>query len=141
MACEKSAIVIVVPYLLGTQTCVREHPNLNEAPVIHPSLPSISDVDCDDFPTLTLTDDAIAGTQALVEERKSIVVVMHSSRGIVGSEAITQSLISAACKIKGVLFHLFYYSAFIHGKGSSALGTFGEFPNKDVRVHGRSDLR
>ncbi|KAA8646620.1 hypothetical protein EYZ11_013394 [Aspergillus tanneri] len=111
--------------------------------VVHPALPSCSDVDRDDFPTRTLADDALTVTEtvkSLVEEGKLVVIVMHSYGGIVGSEAIPESLSHAARQAqgkKGGVIHLFYYSAFILGKGQSVFGTFGESPNNDVKPDGR----
>ena len=109
-------------------------------PVVHPPLPTCSDVEASDFPSRTLRDDALAVTKTieqLVEEEKSVVVVMHSYGGIVGSEAIPESLARTARQAqrkKGGVDHLFYYSAFLLTKGQSVLGTFGQSPDIDVQV-------
>ncbi|KAE8309980.1 alpha/beta-hydrolase [Aspergillus transmontanensis] len=108
--------------------------------VILPPLPSGSDVHHDDFPIRTLTDDALAVTKVveqLVEDGKTVVLVMHSYGGIVGSEAIPESLSYRARQTrgqKGGVIHLFYYTAFLLDKGKSVLETFGESPKNDVRV-------
>ncbi|KAE8398255.1 hypothetical protein BDV37DRAFT_291143 [Aspergillus pseudonomiae] len=90
--------------------------------VIHPSLPSCSNVEADDFPTRTLENDARAITEALEQlverEEKLVVVVMHSYGGILEGE-------------KGGVWHLFYYAAFVLPEGASVMGTFGESPNND----------
>lgn len=110
-------------------------------PVIHARLPSCTNVDDADFPTCTLTDDSLAVTvaiQRLVEaEGKTVVVAMHSYGGLVGSNAIPEELSYAhrqARRLAGGVIHLFYFCAFILGKGQSVLGAFGESPNNDVRV-------
>ncbi|KAL4940866.1 hypothetical protein BDV06DRAFT_230080 [Aspergillus oleicola] len=108
-----------------------------------PPLPSCSDVDNDDFPTRTLTDDANAVAkiiEQLVKEGKLVVVVMHSYGGIVGSDAIPESLSYKARQArgqKGGVIHLFYFTAFLLEKGKSVLETFGESPNNDVKDDGR----
>ncbi|KJK63924.1 Alpha/beta hydrolase family protein [Aspergillus parasiticus SU-1] len=115
--------------------------------VILPPLPSGSDVHHDDFPIRTLTDDALAVTKVveqLVEDGKTVVLVMHSYGGIVGSEAIPESLSYRARQTrgqKGGVIHLFYYTAFLLDKGKSVLETFGESPNNDVRADGRFFIR
>ncbi|KAJ5096899.1 hypothetical protein N7456_007620 [Penicillium angulare] len=112
-------------------------------PVVHPILPSCSDVEANDFPTRTLTDDALAVAKAiesLVEEGKLVVVVMHSYGGIVGNQAVSEGYSYTARQAqgkKGGVVHLFYYSAFVLSKGQSVLGAFGESPNNDVQPDGR----
>ncbi|KAJ5274030.1 hypothetical protein N7478_009155 [Penicillium angulare] len=113
-------------------------------PVVHPLLPSCTDVEADDFPSRTLVDDASAVTKAIkrlvVDEEKLVIVVMHSYGGIVGSEAVQESLSYSQRQAegeKGGVVHLFYYSAFILGKGQSVLSTFGESPNNNVKSDGR----
>ncbi|KAL1988106.1 hypothetical protein VTN96DRAFT_1137 [Rasamsonia emersonii] len=117
-------------------------------PVIHPRLPSCTNVDDADFPTRTLTDDSLAVTvaiQRLVEaEGKTVVVVMHSYGGLVGSNAIPEELSYSYRQSRGFaggVIHLFYFCAFILGKGQSVLGVFGESPNNDVRPDGRFCIR
>lgn len=110
-------------------------------PLIHPSLPSCTDVEADDFPTRTMEDDARTVTETLQQliekEGTSVVVVMHSYGGIVGSTAIPQSLAYTSRQAegkKGGVLHLFYYAAFVLPEGASVMGTFGESPNNYVTV-------
>ncbi|KAI9037129.1 alpha/beta hydrolase [Aspergillus affinis] len=105
-------------------------------PTVHPALPSCTDTDHEDFPTRTLTDDARAVTRVLEElienESKTVLVVMHSYGGIVGSEAVPESLSFAHRQKqgqKGGVVHLFYFAAFVLDVGESVLGKFGESPN------------
>ncbi|OJJ65453.1 hypothetical protein ASPBRDRAFT_591537 [Aspergillus brasiliensis CBS 101740] len=117
-------------------------------PVIHPPLPSCSDVDASDFAARTMEDDARTITEALEqlieEEQKFVVVVMHSYGGIVGSTAIPRSLTHASRqkegKVGGVL-HLFYYAAFVLPRGASVKETFGESPNNEVGADGRFRIK
>lgn len=110
-------------------------------PTIHPDLPSCSNTGSPDFPQVSLKDDASAIRSVLVrlieEEEKSVVVVMHSYGGLVGSEAISEELDYTNLHAQGLhggVIHLFFYSAFLLDKGQSVLGVFGESPNSDVRV-------
>lgn len=110
-------------------------------PVTHPSLPSCIDVEADDFPTRTMEDDARTITETLQQliekEGKSVVVVMHSYGGIVGSTAIPQFLAYTSRQAegkKGGVLHLFYYAAFVLPEGASVMGTYGESPNNYVTV-------
>ncbi|OJJ65569.1 hypothetical protein ASPBRDRAFT_49679 [Aspergillus brasiliensis CBS 101740] len=117
-------------------------------PVIHPPLPSCSDVDASDFAARTMEDDARTITEALEqlieEEQKFVVVVMHSYGGIVGSTAIPRSLTHASRqkegKVGGVL-HIFYYAVFVLPRGASVKETFGESPNNEVGVYVHLFLR
>ncbi|RDH30325.1 Alpha/beta hydrolase fold-1 [Aspergillus welwitschiae] len=99
-------------------------------PVIHPSLPSCTNVEADDFPTRTMEDDARTITETLQQliekEGKSVVVVMHSYGGIVGSTAIPQFLAYTSRQAEGK-----------KGGGASVMGTFGESPNNYVTSDGR----
>ncbi|KAL4876610.1 Alpha/beta hydrolase fold-1 [Aspergillus karnatakaensis] len=99
-----------------------------------PPLPSCSDVENEDFPTRALIDDAAVITRsvkAFVEGGKTVVVVMHSHGGIVGSEAIPETLSYAARHAKGQAGR----------KGKTVLETFGESPNNDFKEDGRFFLR
>ncbi|KAL2827446.1 Alpha/beta hydrolase fold-1 [Aspergillus pseudoustus] len=112
-----------------------------------PALPSCSDVENEDFPTRSLTDDAAVITKAieqLVDEGKRVVVAMHSYGGIVGSEAIPESLSYTARQAQGLaggVVHLFYYAAFVLKVGTTVLETFGESPNGDARDDGRFGIK
>ena len=110
-------------------------------PIIHPRLPSCSDVEKNDFPQVSLIDDVLAIRSELIRqieyEEKTVVVVMHSYGGLVGSEAVTEELSYSrrhSQQLPGGVVHLFYYGAFMLDKGQSVLETFGEGPNSDVRV-------
>jgi hypothetical protein len=109
-------------YRWSTTTSVTRLRNLGYS-VALPPLPSCSDVDADDFPKRTLTDDADVVTriiEQLVEDGKMVIVVMHSYGGIVGSKAIPKSLSYTARQErgeKGGVIHLFYYTAFLLEKG------------------------
>ena len=110
-------------------------------PTVHPQLPSCSDPDNPEFPTVTLIDDALAVRLELIRqveyEGKTVVVVMHSYGGLVGSEAIPEELSYAnrqSRQLPGGVIHLFYFCAFMLEEGQSVLSAFGESPNNDVRV-------
>ena len=110
-------------------------------PTIHPQLPTCSNTDGANFPQLSLVDDALAIrtelTRQIEDEGKTVVVIMHSYGGLVGSEAITEELGYAkrrAQSLPGGVIHLFFYSAFLLDEGQSILSAFGESPNNDVRV-------
>lgn len=107
----------------------------------HPGLPSCSNTENPDFPSKTLIDDTEAVRNAvkhLVEhEKKTIVVVMHSYGGLVGSNAIDEELNIAhrrSAGLAGGVLHLFYFAAFVLDKQQSVIGKFGESRNNDVRV-------
>ena len=110
--------------------------------VVHPRLPSCSDMEHPDFPKRSLADDATAVRAELgrliEHEGKDVVVIMHSYGGLVGSEAVTEELGRTKRKEKGLpggVIHLFYYSAFLLEEGQSVLSAFGESPNNDVKVN------
>lgn len=110
-------------------------------PTIHPSLPSCSNTDSPKFSQFSLIDDALAIrtelTRQIEYEGKTVVVVMHSYGGLVGSEATTEELSYAkrhAQGLPGGVIHLFLYSAFLLNEGQSVLSAFGESPNNDVKV-------
>ena len=70
-------------------------------------------------------------------EFKTVVVVMHSYGGLVGSEAIPLDLTfldRGKRGLKGGVIHLFFFTAFLLEVGQSVLSAFGESPNNDVRV-------
>lgn len=111
-------------------------------PTIHPQLPTCSDTDSTDFPQLSLVDDALAIRSELIRqieyEGKTVVVVMHSYGGIVGSEAITEELSYTKRQAEGLpggVIHLFLYAAFVLDVGQSVVSLFGgESPNFDSQV-------
>jgi pimeloyl-ACP methyl ester carboxylesterase len=107
---------------------------------VHPTLPSCSDPEDPALPDRTLIDDALAVRMALIRlveyDSKTVVVVMHSYGGLVGSEAIPEELTFESRKKKGLnggVVHLFFFSAFILDVGQSVLSVFGESPNHDIR--------
>jgi alpha-beta hydrolase superfamily lysophospholipase len=111
-------------------------------PTTHPQLPSCTDISHPSFPQRTLIDDALAVrmevTRLVEYESKKVVVLMHSYGGLVGSEAIPESL-SYAHRVKedglpGGVIHLIYFNAFVLSAGQSVLGAFGESPNNIVKV-------
>ena len=110
-------------------------------PVIHPALPSCDKTEDPLFPSVDLIDDALAVRLALTRlieyGGKTVVVVMHSYGGLVGSEAIPKDLSHADRQTRGLpggVLHLFFFSAFLLDEGESVLGTWGESPNNDVKV-------
>ena len=111
-------------------------------PTTHVELPSCSHTESADFPKKSLLDDAAAVkdelTKLVERDGKSVMVVMHSYGGLVGSEAVTEELSYAKRQSSGLpggVIHLYYYAAFLLNEGQSVLGTFGESPNNDVRVN------
>lgn len=110
-------------------------------PTIHPRLPSCSNVDDLDFPKRSLIDDALVIRSELVRlveyMNKTVVVVMHSYGGLVGSEAVPEELSYSKRRAQGLtggVIHLFFFTAFMLNEGQSVLSAFGESPNNDVKV-------
>lgn len=108
---------------------------------LHPRLPSCSNVDSPDFPRVSLADDALTIhtelNHQIEDEGKTVVVVMHSYGGLVGSEAVTEELSYAKRQARGLsggVIHLFFYAAFLLNEGQSVLSAFGESPNNDIKV-------
>ncbi|CAF9910019.1 hypothetical protein IMSHALPRED_008531 [Imshaugia aleurites] len=113
-------------------------------PTIHPELPTCSNTDSINFLQLSLVDDALAIrtelTRQVEYEGKTVVLVMHSYGGLVGSEATTEELSYTKRQAQGLpggVTHLFYYSAFLLNEGQSVLSAWGESPNNDVKPDGR----
>ena len=109
-------------------------------PKIHPILPSCSNINSPTFPSITLLDDAIAVRREvsdLIEENKTVVLVMHSYGGLVGSEAVPEELSYShrqSRNLKGGVIYLFMFSAFLVEEGKSVLDSFGVSPNDDIKV-------
>ena len=108
---------------------------------IHPQLPSCSNTDRETFPQVSLVDDALAIRTELIRQieygGKTVVVVMHSYGGLVGSEAATEDLSYAKRQAQGLpggVIHLFFYSASLLSEGQSVLSAFDESPDSDVHV-------
>ncbi|KAK9414555.1 putative catalytic protein [Seiridium unicorne] len=114
--------------------------------VNQPPLPSLNGQDKPDFASKSLTDDALSvrsEIKRLVEAGETVVLVMHSYGGLVGSEAVTEDLSFAQRRPNGLhggFVHLFYFAAFILSKGQSVLGVFGGSANNDVKPDGRFTL-
>ena len=97
-------------------------------PTVCPTLPSIDASP----PTVDLPDDAKlirSQLQRLVEdERKEVVVVVHSYGGVVGSEAVTQELGAEQRGRQGLdggVIRLLYICAFVVPVGHSLAGAVG----------------
>ena len=110
-------------------------------PTTIPQLPSCSNTDSPQFANVSLVDDALAVRHELTRQieynGKTVMVVMHSYGGLVGSEAIPKEFSYSARQAQGLpggVIHLFYFTAFVLGEGQSVLGAFGESPNNDVKV-------
>jgi predicted alpha/beta hydrolase family esterase len=114
----------------------------------HPILPSCSRIHAPDFASKDLKSDADVVEAALNElieqEERDVYVVMHSYGGLVGNEAIPESLTRKSRekegKVGGVI-HLFYFASFILYIGDSVLGTFGESPNNELHGDGTYSLK
>ncbi|KAJ3575304.1 hypothetical protein NPX13_g4071 [Xylaria arbuscula] len=114
--------------------------------VEQPPLPSLTDHDKPDFASKSLTDDALvirSKVTELVEEGETVVMVMHSYGGLVGSEAVTKDLSFRATEVSRSCWwlHLFYFAAFILTEGQSVRSTFGESSNDLVKPNGRFALK
>ncbi|KAF2489255.1 alpha/beta-hydrolase [Lophium mytilinum] len=110
---------------------------------IHPNLPSLTNQDHPDFAKKNIIDDALAIRVELIRqieyERKTVVLVMHSYGGLVGSEAVPEELSYTYRQARGLpggVVHLFYFSAFILAEDQSVLGVFGESTREDIRPDG-----
>jgi len=118
-------------------------------PIIHPNLPSCSNIDSPHFPEITLTDDVSAirtELDRLIEkEGKTVFVFMHSYGGIVGCEAIPEELSYAERRkqnLPGGVIHLFFAGGQFLPKGESVLTAFGESVNNNVdKVNGTFTMR
>ena len=82
--------------------------------------------------TVTLYEDAqtIHSTLAdLIEPQgKNVIVVMHSYGGVVGTEAVGETLVAEQCQAKGLsvsVTHLVYLCAFLLSEDNSLGSTFG----------------
>jgi pimeloyl-ACP methyl ester carboxylesterase len=107
-------------------------------PVAQPPYPSL-DQDDPAFTSKSLADDAAAveaTLRTLVEDQhKTVLLLMHSYGGLVGSEAVPESLTStnrAARGLRGGVAHLCYLAAFVLPRGQSVAQTVGPSPHHDV---------
>lgn len=110
-------------------------------PTVHALLPTCGDAGDINFPSLTLLDDAKAVQKILKQlverDQKTVMVVMHSYGGLVGSEAIRESMSHikrGKDSLIGGVIHLFFISAFLLDPGQSVLGALGVSPNDKVEV-------
>jgi pimeloyl-ACP methyl ester carboxylesterase len=110
-------------------------------PAVYPALPSCTNISNPGFPSTNLVDDALAMRLELIRlieyESKTVVVVMHSYGGLVGSEAISEDLTMESRKQRGLnggVVHLFFFAAFLLEPGQSISSVFGESPNNDIQV-------
>ncbi|KAF3059236.1 hypothetical protein GL218_04865 [Daldinia childiae] len=113
-------------------------------PVIHPLLPSLVDPDKPDFASKSLSTDANAVQSVLrrliEDESRTVLVLMHSYGGLVGSEAVLEEFNWNKRKDRGLsggVIHLFFFAAFVLAEGQSVLSAFGESPNNEIRPGGR----
>jgi hypothetical protein len=109
-------------------------------PVVHPELPSCSNVESPSFASATLLDDALAVRSEvgrLVDESKTVVLVMHSYGGIVGNEAIPEELTYTyrRCRnLQGGVIYLFMIAASFIEEGKSVFDTIGVPDHIDIQV-------
>lgn len=93
-------------------------------------------------PTVTLYEDAQAIRSALVDliegRGKNVIVAMHSYGGIVGTEAVDETLGAKQRQAKGLsggVTHLVYLCAFLLSEGLSLGSTFGgELPPSIIKT-------
>ncbi|KAI4170023.1 MAG: hypothetical protein LQ343_005272 [Gyalolechia ehrenbergii] len=150
MATAKVQDLITILLIQGSFQIPQVYDNLTRGlsaqgyQTIHPQLPSCTDVYSPDFPQRSLADDAAAIyeklLQAVEDQGKTVLVVMHSYGGLVGGEAVPEELTYPARQARGKpggIVHFFFYSAFLLDEGQSVLSAFGESPNNDVKPDGR----
>ncbi|KAG8159954.1 hypothetical protein KVR01_010591 [Diaporthe batatas] len=109
---------------------------------------ALSDHDSPGFAERSLTDDSrtieAEVKRLTVDEGKTVMVVMHSYGGLVGSDAIPEDLSLQSRRQNGLaggVSRLFYFAGFILEPGKSVLDTFGESPNNDVKPNGRYTMK
>ncbi|KAF2654653.1 alpha/beta-hydrolase [Lophiostoma macrostomum CBS 122681] len=105
-----------------------------------PELPTCTEIESPGFAKKDLNDDTKVVRDViedLVEQKgRKVIVVMHSYGGLVGSNAVLEKWDldkRQSLGLAGGVAHLFYFSAFIMGKGQSVLGTYGESPNNEEK--------
>ena len=111
-------------------------------PTVHPLLPTCSDAQHPNFPSLTLLDDATAVQAELVRlvehEQKTVMVVMHGYGGMVGSEAVLETMSYSRRREHGLLggvIHLFFVCVSLVGPGQSMQGGLDSSSNHKVEVN------
>ena len=118
-------------------------------PVIHPVLPTCSNTDDADFPERTVSNDVVilqTQLQTLLNENKTVIALLHSYGGMLGSEAITAEMsISERTKngLRGGVAHLIFFASVTLPEKLSVLGVNGGVcpPNSDNKVRGIQRLR
>ncbi|KAI1396384.1 catalytic protein [Hypoxylon fuscum] len=117
-------------------------------PVIHPPLPSLTGHERPDFASTSLSDDANViqdELRRLVEqERKQVVILMHSYGGLVGIEATPEEFSWAKRREQGLaggVLRLILLAAFVLSEGQSVMGTFGKSPNHEIQPDGRFHIK
>ncbi|KAF2682400.1 hypothetical protein K458DRAFT_454290 [Lentithecium fluviatile CBS 122367] len=107
-------------------------------PVVQPPYPSLIGQDQPHFTKKTLADDVqiveSAITKLIVDESKTILVVMHSYGGLVGAEAVPENLTLKSRKersLHGGIAYFFFFSAFFMPMGQSIATAVGDSPDHD----------
>lgn len=91
-----------------------------------------------DFTNKSLKDDADvveAAIRKLVDEGRTVIVVMHSYGGLVGGEAVSEELTLKSRQTRGLtggVAQLFYCVAFVMPKGQSIASAVGDSPDHDI---------
>ena len=111
-------------------------------PTVHPLLPTCGDAEDPNFPFLNLLDDATAVQSELMrlvkDEQKTVMVVMHSYGGLVGSDAILEAMRYNTRRehgLQGGVIHVFFVSALLLMPGRSTLGGIGDSLNHKIEVN------
>ena len=111
-------------------------------PTVHPLLPTCSNTQHPNFPSLTHLDDATAVQSELVRlverEQKTVLLVMHGYGGMVGSEAVLEYMSYSNRRVKrlsGGVIHLFFVCASFVGLGQSMQGGLDSLSNHKVEVN------
>ncbi|KAI1394285.1 alpha/beta-hydrolase [Hypoxylon trugodes] len=114
-------------------------------PTVHPPLPSITDDGDRPLGSKDLNDDTLKIQQELkrlVEvESRTVIVLMHSYGGLVGSSGIPEEFSWSKRKEAGLgpggVLHLFYFSAFVLPQNASVLSVIGEGDGGEIRPGNR----
>lgn len=118
-------------------------------PVIHPALPTCSNTDDADFPERTVSDDVVVlrkKLQALLDDNKTVVLLMHSYGGMLGCETVISDMgVSERIKngLQGGVAHLIFFASVTLSEKLSVLGANGGEcpPNSDNKVRRRHHFR
>lgn len=117
-------------------------------PVIQPALPSLTGQDEPGFASKTLADDAqvveTAVRHVVQDEEKTVIMVLHSYGGLVGTEAVPEELTREKRRQQGLpggVAHLFYSAAFVLPKGQSIRSAVGDDHPHEIHRDGRFAMR